>query len=75
MKAESGSVISYLTGWTQKDIGREDWMINGMTLYAPSNGNSFLLTGSGRDIYDPSHPEGNFTYTAVSGDFELVTRI
>lgn len=75
VKAESGSVISYLTGWTQKDIGREDWMINGMTLYAPSNGNSFLLTGSGRDIYDPSHPEGNFTYTAVSGDFELVTRI
>lgn len=73
--AEQGSVTSYLTGWTQKDIGKEDWMIDGVSLYSPANGNSFQLTGSGRDIYNPSHPEGNFTYAAVSGDFEIVTRV
>lgn len=73
--AEQGSETSYLTGWMQKDIGKEDWMIDGVSVYSPVNGNSFQLTGSGRDIYNSSHPEGNFTYAAVSGDFELVSRV
>lgn len=50
-------------------------MIDGVTKYAPVNGNTFVVTGSGRDIYRPDHPEGNFTYSAVSGDFELVARM
>ena len=41
-------------------------MIDGVTKYAPVNGNTFVVTGSGRDIYRPDHPEGNFTYSAVS---------
>ena len=50
-------------------------MIDGVTKYSPVNGHTFVLTGSGRDIYSAEQPEGNFTYTAVTGDFELVARI
>ncbi len=74
-KAVTGSITNYLSGWTQCDVGKEDWMIDGYTKYDAVNGNTFELTGAGRDIYDPSHPEGNYTYTAVNGDFELTTRI
>ena len=71
----AGSTTSFLGGWTHADIGKEDWMPDGETWYAPENGNSFRVLGSGRDIYNPDHPEGNFTYTAVTGDFELVARV
>ena len=73
--AEQGSTTLFPAGWTQRDIDKEDWMIDGVTKYAPVNGNTFVVTGSGRDIYRPDHPEGNFTYSAVSGDFELVARM
>ena len=66
---------AYPAGWAQKDLGKEDWMVNGVTLYDSINGNTFVLTGSGRDIYDTSHPEGNFTYAGVSGDFELTAKV
>lgn len=62
-------------GWVHEDIGLEDWMVKGETLYDKSNNNTFVIKGSGRDIYNPQHPEGNFTYISVTGDFELVTRI
>ena len=73
--AEQGSTTLFPAGWTQRDIDKEDWMIDGVTKYAPVIGNTFVVTGSGRDIYRPDHPEGNFTYSAVSGDFELVARM
>ncbi len=73
--AEQGTTTLFPAGWTQRDIDKEDWMIDGVTKYAPVNGNTFVVTGSGRDIYRPDHPEGNFTYSAVSGDFELVARM
>ena len=66
---------AFPAGWAQKDLGKEDWMVDGVTLYDSINGNTFVLTGAGRDIYDVSHPEGNFTYAGVSGDFELTARI
>ena len=73
--AQPGSSNSLLSGWAQQDIGKEEWMIDGVTKYSPVNGHTFVLTGSGRDIYSAEQPEGNFTYTAVTGDFELVARI
>ena len=73
--AEQGTTTLFPAGWTQRDIDKEDWMIDGVTKYAPVNGNTFVVTGSGLDIYRPDHPEGNFTYSAVSGDFELVARM
>lgn len=71
----AGAASSFLAGWTHADIGKEDWMPDGETWYAPENGNSFRVLGSGRDIYNSAHPEGNFTYATVSGDFELVARV
>jgi hypothetical protein len=72
--AKSGSTILPL-GWTQQDIGKEDWMPNGVTLYDEVNGGTFVVKGSGRDIFSDSQPEGNFTYKTTSGDFEIITRV
>lgn len=73
-KAVEGSTV-YPSGWTRQDLGKEDWMVDGVTLFDTVRGNSFVIKGSGRDIYNPAQPEGNFTYVYVDGDFELTTRV
>lgn len=71
----TGSETIFPSGWVQTDISKEDWMIDGVTRYSATFGNTFLVTGAGRDIYNVNHPEGNFTYTAVSGDFDFIARV
>ena len=70
----SGS-INFSDGWTMQDISLESDMKAGNTKYHELNNNTYLITGTGTDIYNPSQAEGNFTYTSVTGDFEFTTRI
>lgn len=59
--AEQGSTTLFPAGWTQRDIDKEDWMIDGVTKYAPVNGNTFVVTGSGPG-YIQAGPSGRQFY-------------
>lgn len=60
-------------GWQQTDLG--DVALEGTTLWSEAQEGTWKLTGSGVDNWNGKQAIGNFTYTKVSGDFDIRARI
>lgn len=60
-------------GWTVTDLG--DVALAGKTVWADAQDGTWTLTGSGVDNWNGRQAIGNFTHTAVKGDFDIKMRI
>jgi len=58
-------------GWTMQDVGAV--AKKGSTTYSPISGNTFIVNGSGADIW--GNDSYGYTYTKTTGDCVLTTRV